>query len=326
MAVLPSLTQIAHTYGVGRETARAAVQQLREEGWIVPNARGRLVRARDPLFARRDKGLVLVVYGYPMSDILKNVESEALFLGMAEGLGLAERHFVVAHDYYLREALPERHLGLPLEGILVANISTRAVIERLARLPAPVVLVDLPPFAEGLPAVSVDNERAAYEACERLIALGHRRIGFVQMLSATLGEADPDSLERQKGFAAALRAHKLSSRQCPVISTISRDTPSHGGLRRVLSGAGRITAALCVDSGRARLVTRCAQALGQAIPRDLSVVSFSGLHARGTAFSGPKIDFRAMGRKAVEVLLSPKPALTRVPVVWHEGNTLAAPG
>ncbi|MBE7462097.1 MAG: substrate-binding domain-containing protein [Planctomycetes bacterium] len=325
LAVLPSLAQFARMFGVGRETARAAVGQLRAEGWIVPNARGRLVRAQDPRFARRDKGWVLVVYGYPMSDLLKNADSEALFLGLVEGLGLAERHFVVAHDFYLREALPERHLGLPLAGVLVASIGTRPVFERWARLPIPVVQVDLPPFAQGPPAVAVDNERAAREACERLVALGHRRIGFVQMLSATLGEPDPDSRERLAGFRAALRAHRLGSRTCPVISTISRDTASHGGLRRILTGPQRITAALCVDGGRARLVSRCAQALGLAVPRDLSIVAFSGVGARTAAYSGPRIDFKALGRTAVEVLLAPKPATTRFPAVWHEGTTLAPP-
>ncbi|MCW8129734.1 MAG: substrate-binding domain-containing protein [Planctomycetota bacterium] len=323
LAVFPSFQQIAREEGVGRETARAAVALLRGEGWLRLNARGRLVRASDLSFARRDRGLVLLLFSEPLQRSLFNPDREALYCGLAEGLGEAERPFLVAHDFYLREALPDRYLAYPLDGILATGTFLPSVLEGLARLSVPALAVDMPPLATGLPALSVDNHAAARDACERLIALGHRRIGLLKSVSATLGAADPDSLEREAGFLAALRKHRLKSRHCPIINTISRDTPRHPRLRQILSGPSRITAALCVDTGRARLLARCARSLGLAIPKDLSLVAFSGRNERGLAFSGPKIDFRALGRAAATALFKRPLASHRILTDWHSGVTLA---
>lgn len=325
LTVLPSLMQLADAYGVGRETARAAVDLLRTEGWIIPNAQGRLVSAAEPSYARQDAGVVLLVLGAPLRQARNNLELRDIFLGSIEALGNHGHHFIVAHDFYLRAALPDRYLSLPLAGILMLTKANKHVYEGLARLPVPAVLVDVPPSTKGLVSVAVDNQQAAFDASARLIALGHRRIALVRSVSTFLKQIDPDSQERERGFTAALRAHGLNLKHCPILSAFPKDRVRHQGIEKALTGPRRITAAVCVDNGRGQLVAHCARKLGLTVPRDLSIVTFSGIRSKGIAFSGPKVNFHALGEKAVEVLLAGAKATARVPAVWQDADTLAAP-
>lgn len=325
LTILPSLVQLAGACGVGRETARAAVDLLRTEGWIISNAQGRLVSAVEPSYARQDAGLVLLVFGTPLRQAYNNLELRDIFLGCIEALGNRGHHYLVAHDFYLRTALPDRYLSLPLAGILLLTKANNHVYEGLARLPVPAVLVDVPPSAKGLVSVAVDNQQAAFDACARLIALGHRRIALIRSVSTFLKQIDPDSQERERGFTAALRNHGLNLKHCPILSAFPKDRVRHQGIEKALTGPRRITAAICVDNGRGQLMAHCAKRLGLTVPRDLSLVTFSGIRSKGIAFSGPKVNFHALGGKAVEVLLAGAKDTARVPTIWQDTGTLAAP-
>lgn len=320
--LLPSLKQLALEHHVGRETARAAVEQLRHEGWIGLNARGRHVRAVQVQYARPNSGIVLIVYGVPLAEVRQHAGYNAMLLGMLDELAQRNCHVIVAHDFAFRSVLPDQYLSLPLTGILMGSLATRRLCLQMVRLPIPVLQVDVPPLVAGLPCVAVDNAGAAEDACSRLVEFGHRRIAMVRAISQILKQPDPDSKEREAGFLAALRKHRLRIRDCPVLSTFPRDR-SHTGILRALSGPRRVTAALCVDPNRARLVARCAQHLGLKVPQDLSIAAFSGLEGPGIEFSGPKVDFNALGRMAASTLCSPKVETTRISTSWQDQPTLA---
>ena len=63
------------------------------------------------------------------------------------------------------------------------------------------------------------------------------------------------------------------------------------------------------------------------IPRDLSIVCFQGAVPVAPRFSGPRIDYEEMGRRAVRLFQFPRERriLESIPVVWASGQTLAPP-
>jgi hypothetical protein len=69
-------------------------------------------------------------------------------------------------------------------------------------------------------------------------------------------------------------------------------------------------------------VQRAAELFGRNIPKELSLVSLGGSSER--TFSGPRIDFVALGRRAAPLLNEPKdpPIRLRVATQWYEGNSV----
>ena len=66
---------------------------------------------------------------------------------------------------------------------------------------------------------------------------------------------------------------------------------------------------------------------GVSIPGDLSIACFLGTREGGAHFSGPRIDFEQLGRRAAAILKAPPDPRTevRIETVWHEGRTIAPP-
>lgn len=128
-----------------------------------------------------------------------------------------------------------------------------------------------------VPCVSVDERHAGYIATQHLIALGHRRIGFVA--------GPPDYLptrEKGAGRAEALRDAGLD----PDGLVAHGDFSCEGGraaLGKLLAKGARErpTAVICSSDVIAMGVIQEARAAGLRVPDDLSVVGFDGIDAAG---------------------------------------------
>ena len=127
--------------------------------------------------------------------------------------------------------------------------------------------------ALDVPSVSVDERHAGYLATRHLIALGHRRIGFVA------GPADYlPTREKGAGREEALRQHGIS----PDGLVSHGDFTHEGGrcaARQLLQRADRPTGVICSSDVIAIGVIREARELGLRVPDDLSVVGFDGIEA-----------------------------------------------
>ena len=152
--------------------------------------------------------------------------------------------------------------------------------------------------------------------------MGHRRIAFLQRISITRAQVDPDSLERQAGFQEAYRRAGLPLSKGRVFSCLSHDAPVSAVFQAVSGPRAPFTALLCADGGLAAQAREAARACGKRIPEDLSIASFQR-RAEGQPFSGPSVDFFDLGRRAVQLLACPpRPArVDRVPAVWQEADT-----
>ena len=124
-----------------------------------------------------------------------------------------------------------------------------------------------------VPCVSVDERHAGFLATRHLIALGHRRIGFVA------GPADYlPTREKAAGRIDALHREGLS----PDGLVVHGEFTLEGGrssARVLLSRPDRPTAVICSSDVIAIGVLQVARELGLRIPSDLSVVGFDGIEA-----------------------------------------------
>jgi DNA-binding LacI/PurR family transcriptional regulator len=151
-----------------------------------------------------------------------------------------------------------------------------------------------------VPGVSVDERHAGYVATQHLIALGHRRIGFVAGPSAYL-----PTRQKAAGRIEALRDAGLSD------GLVAHGQFSlEGGrraLRSLLAEADPPTGVICSSDVIAIGVMQEARAQGLRVPEDLSVVGFDGIDA--TRWVEPTLTtieqpIAAIASTAVELLQS----------------------
>jgi LacI family transcriptional regulator len=189
--------------------------------------------------------------------------------------------------------------------ILPPPHSESAVVRRELRergLRAAVVAAGRPPV--DTICVRVDDRRAAYEMTRRLLALGHRRLGFIG------GHPNQSSSrERYDGFITALEGapgaeHVFVQGHFDFVSGLS-------AAEQLLDAAERPTAVFASNDDMATAVVSVAHRRGMSVPEDLTVVGFDDT-ALATTHWPPlttvRQPVREMAATAMELLVE---ALTR---------------
>lgn len=160
-----------------------------------------------------------------------------------------------------------------VDGLIVSPLRTGDELAReIRRAPVPVVVIGRP-FAGEVDSVSTDSAAGIGLAVEHLIALGRRRIAFVNgPLDTTPGAA------RQRGFDAATAASSFTAEH--VATQIADDFTVSAGreaARRLLAPSGRpsqqppFDAVVAANDLLAIGVIRAADDLGLSVPDDIAV-------------------------------------------------------
>jgi LacI family transcriptional regulator len=129
--------------------------------------------------------------------------------------------------------------------------------------------------------VDADNELAFFLATQRLLSLGHRRIGLIN--------AQPNltfAVLREQGFKRAIAQHGLVAQDCPVrhgeVTAASGDqlaTELLSGQVGVTVPARPITALLCATDAIALGAMAAIRRLGLTVGRDVSVIGYGNSDA-----------------------------------------------
>lgn len=149
--------------------------------------------------------------------------------------------------------------------------------------------------------VRMDNHKAAYEMTESLLALGHRRIGFIK------GHPNQSvSGIRLQGFRDALKRAGVESVDAPAEQGHFSYRSGLIAAERLLAKAPRPTAIFAANDDMAAAAVAVAHRLGIRVPEELSICGFddsliaSTLWPMLTTVHQP---ITAMGRAAVSLLL-----------------------
>ncbi|RMH68108.1 MAG: LacI family transcriptional regulator [Bacteroidetes bacterium] len=165
-----------------------------------------------------------------------------------------------------------------VDGVLVAGKVPAGLLDELAALKLPVVLID---YEQGaIPAVVVDNQGGARAAVRHLIDRGHRRIAFV---GADLQH--PSLKARLEGYRLALAEAGLP--YDPVLILAEESEPRRDTGRRLAARLAAfdppVTAAFCVNDAVAFGVIEAVQAAGRSVPDELAVVGFDDVDSASAA-------------------------------------------
>lgn len=269
-----------------RETARAMNYR--------PNVSARNLRTQ------RSMSVLMVVrdIGNPFYlEVMKGVEEAASAAGYAVLMGNTQNDRRREMEYF--DMLRDGHADgmILMTGKLPPKLEAER--EALSRLPLVVALETIEGY--GLPHVQVDNFRAAREAVEHLIGLGHTRIahltGPLPEVMATL---------RRDGWRAAMEASNL-----PILPGYEQRgdyllATGHELGAKLCDLPEPPTAIFCANDEMAFGVIHELRRRGLDVPGDVSVVGFDDIYLSKALFpplttvSQPRAD---IGRKAMSLLL-----------------------
>jgi LacI family transcriptional regulator len=293
---------VNNRYGVAPETIERVRHAIADLGY------------ESSLVARSLRSQRTNVVGILVSEI--EPFSAELLKGAAKALHGSEFEMVVYSGGHRGVAGWERSYLSRLSGTLTDGtiLVTPTVVEVGGG--QPVVAVDPHVGGWNVPTVDSQNFEGAVAATEHLIALGHRRIGFLA------GRPDLESARRREaGYRAALEAAGIPFDPELVRIGGFREELAEAPAREFLTMPDRPTAVFAANDNSAIQVMRTAAELGLRIPEDLSVVGFDNIP--DSALADPPLttvdqSVQDLGHAAMEILIDlirhPERAREREPI------------
>ena len=276
----------AHT----RDRVLAAIEELS----FIPNGSARQLRAGTITTV----GAILLDIGNPFfTEVARGIEDRLALddytLMLASSDGEVERE-----SRYLR--LFEEHGVL---GMLVtpAGPDIGHLLDLRAR-GLGVVLLDQTSPSPDISSVAVDDVAGAAMAVGHLLALGHRRIGFINGPPSIKQCVDRRAGALRALEEAGLDASALVEVEVPALNADGGEA----GVVQLLDGGPQPTALFCVNDLTALGAMRALRAQGMEIPRDMAVVGYDDVNFASmlmTPLTSVRQPTRELGRVAADLLL-----------------------
>jgi DNA-binding LacI/PurR family transcriptional regulator len=305
-----TVARVIHGNGRVRPKTRAAVQEaLDETGY-------RLNALAQGLKKRRTRTI-----GHLLQNVFPNPFNVEVALGL-EAAAKEAGYRVLLYNARDEPELERQGVEVFIEWRVDAIVFTPPVdvanVDVAIASGARVVQVERP-MHDRTSSVVADNVVGAAEAVDHLVALGHRRIGFIgAQTSYAPGRVANVSveLERLAGYREALARHGLSAREGDVVIGAygSRQDPlglanGYEYASRIFSGRERPTAVLVASDLLAASVLQWFYEHDLRVPADVSVVGFDDTLAAHlspplTSVRLPMLEF---GAHAVELAISDSP-------------------
>ncbi|MHC2361593.1 LacI family DNA-binding transcriptional regulator [Rhizobium leguminosarum] len=250
------------------------------------------------------KKVMLVASGVAMIDYVRNQFTLYVLEGLnaraaALGIELAMRPIADKGDE--ARVVAEMRDDPSFGGMLILTVDEEEMLAAAADLGKPVVLVNSDDPYMRLSSVTPCNRSAAFIAAERLIKAGHERILFMLRPGRRTIE------RRLEGWRDALQHHGLTANDDLVLE-VEDWLPELGAeaVTRLVREKGlTFTAILTAGDSLANGAVRGLQAMGYAVPQDISVMGIDDLPQ--AAFLNPPlstvhIPMRELGATALDLL------------------------
>jgi LacI family repressor for deo operon, udp, cdd, tsx, nupC, and nupG len=283
------------------ETRAKILEAVRLTGYT-PNVAARSLRA-----ARSMNVLVVLsspAWGEEQAETMVTPFFNEMLLGIDLALS-AKGYGLLLGNLYDNEAREERVVNLVAAGqvdgvLLMLGRMPKSTGRSLADSGVPMIGVTTP-ASPDIPVVAIDELAAATAVAEHLLALGHRRFGYI---------AGPDwhavEQTRFRGFMEALARAGIRS---SAVTRYPGDFRAGSGSRAAgmfLAQQCRPTAVFAISDEMALGFMKEVRRAGLSIPRDVSLVGFDGIPF--AEFCEPPLTTvrqprEAIGRKAAEMLI-----------------------
>lgn len=303
--MIASEHELARRENVSRVTVRRASELLINEGLLERRpGKGLFVRALPSSTPRLLT--VQVIAGNlawePCLQAARGVQSAARAVGAQ--VQLHDAHGNEDDDLEVIRRLPDG----PAHGAVIVALHSAAFVETLYSLKIrgfPFVLVDQRLRDLEVPSVLADNLAGGRQVGAHLLALGHRRIGFIGDLEADTVQARLAGLRDAVGDAGLPFDRALVTDLKPTDRLSDWTQQVLPQARALLSQSNPPTAVFASCDAVARAVYAAAFAKGLRIPEDLSVVGFDDdplTNLLTPALTTVRQPFNAMGHAAFALL------------------------
>ncbi|WEK55528.1 MAG: LacI family DNA-binding transcriptional regulator [Candidatus Cohnella colombiensis] len=275
------------------EQKRTKVQTAIEKLKYKPNAlaRGLIYKKTNTL------GVVIPdIRNAYYADIIRGMEDASKKLGYNLIICNTDRDknrlFSYLHSFYEKQ----------VDGILYTSDPIYPdYYKEFERLNMPVVLVSTHSMEYNMPSVKIDDEQAAYDGVNYLIAAGHRNIGMVSFDLSDSIAGQP----RYQGFVRALRENDLEHCKHNIVYVDGWTTNTLGEGTQILEQFPDITAIFTASDELALGLISDLHDRGIAVPEQISVMGFDNI--RWSSFSIPRLTTVAqptyeIGYRSVEKL------------------------
>lgn len=316
MQRLPTMSDIARRAGVTPMTVSRA---MNDSGYVSPRTRELVMKAVRALnyrpngVARSLKRRRTLVVGVLVPDI-GNPFSAELVRTIEETLAPAGYSYFVSttqRSAAREEAALSAFHDHRVDGLIVATRETKLgnrALQSLVKQGMPIVFVGRNLRAASTDRVTADHRRGGFDMTAHLIALGHRRVGF-------LGTSMQNGagLSRFQGYLEAMREHGLEVSDALVAGPEDVDSPAYStqadgyeGMKRLMSIATPPTAVFARNDYTAIGALCAAHDLGRRVPSDVAVAGFDNIPL--AAYTTPALTtveqcLPAQGREAAAFLL-----------------------
>ena len=293
-AQVPTEKELSAQFNVSRITSKRALTELETQGVIQRHqGKGSFVQApKHPLHTSLNKVLFLL----PFAD---DLSVGNFYSGLAPTIQAAGLEVFMTSPNFLREKNAADIVN-EFAGLVYYAATSNDYLDllfELALMNFPVVVLDKK--IHDLPFVTIqsDNFAGGKTATERLIGLGHTKIGYILSGSPALQSVR----QRYLGYLQALKEANLAFHTA-ITETNLLDEHNF----KQYFEAHQLTAVVCDNDFSALHCLRNCKNLGIHVPEELSIIGFDDIQA--AAFVEPPLttmaqDFKEMGKLAGEVLL-----------------------
>ena len=306
----PTINDVAALAGVSKKTVsrvinrsefisektRKSVQQAIETLGFVPNPQARAL-------AFRRNFLIALLHDNPNAQTVLNFQQGVLDAIKDSDLALLVRPVDRGSDKLLDDVRLFLEKQRPIGAMLLPPISENDDLAKLCEdLGVRYVRVGSAPLDDAKHCVSSNDREVVADAVGKLIALGHRRIGFVRGPVGFRSAA-----EREEGFRAALTAAGLSLADELYAPGNYRYTAGVEAGEAMLSLKQPPTAVFVSNDEMAAGVMSVAHGKGLSVPADLSIIGFDDSPTAThiwPALSTVRWPIREMGSRAARTLVS----------------------
>lgn len=248
-----------------RSKTLAAVQSAIAQTGYAPNALARN-------FRRGKTGLIMVVLqsvGLPFWEgVMRGINGVA----QEEGYSILIRETASSApelDDYCKMVISKEADGVIILASPSPFSNTSAYSTPDRRIPIVLGCENVTDELAHIPSVRVDNRRAAFEATQYLLQLGHERIGFIAGSRSSLLTRD-----RERGYWDAMQASPRGQNRAWVANGDQSIEGSRRATRKLLSLDESPTAIFCANDEMAMACIYELKRNNLRVPQDVSVVGF----------------------------------------------------
>jgi len=311
MADRVTIKDVAERSGVSITTVSHVLNEVPGKR-VSPQTRARVLEVADELLykpnrlARGLRTQRTQMIGFLSDRVTTTPFAGRMILGAQDAAADAGSMLVLLNsggDPDLEERAVQALLERQVDGIVYALFYHRVVTPPASIRSGPVVLLDARTPDGTISSVVPDEVGGSRAAVEELLASGHRRIGFVN---------DSDDIParslRLAGYRQALEVYGMPFEDDLVIERPAEAAGGYSGALELLSRPDRPTGIFCFNDRMAMGVYQAANAVGLAIPDDVSVVGFDDQELISDSLrpglTTVGLPHYAMGKWAVKTLLN----------------------